>query len=139
MEFLVDTKDLDILAKDLRAYNLKAKRNVNKVMTNYVRKTRDRVRYHASRRPGPNYVTGRYANSIRAARGRGADMYRIIVWSDHPASHRLEYGFVGADSLGRMYSQPPYPHFRPAIAELAPALQKDLGDAIQKAWFVSGF
>lgn len=27
---------------------------------------------------------------------------------------RLEYGFVGADSLGRSFSQPPYPHWRPA-------------------------
>lgn len=137
-DFVIDTSDLGVLAKDLKAYNLRTKRNVNKTMNGYVDKLRDEVRRRASGRPGPRSITGRYANSIKARRGKGIDSYSILVWSDHPASLRLEYGFVGVDSLGRMYSQPPYPHFRPAIAHIEPRLRKALADQLEKAWFSSG-
>jgi hypothetical protein len=39
----------------------------------------------------------------------------ILVESDHPAAHRLEYGFSGRDAMGRVYNQPPRPHVRPAV------------------------
>lgn len=74
------------------------------------------VKVHASGRPGPNVVTGAYRDSIDLdfrVDGLGA---MATVFSDHPASHRLELGFVGADSLGRVYNQPPFPHFAPAAA-----------------------
>jgi hypothetical protein len=28
---------------------------------------------------------------------------------------RLEFGFTGVDSLGRHYTQPPFPHVQPAL------------------------
>lgn len=31
-----------------------------------------------------------------------------------PYARRLEFGFIGVDSLGRHYHQPPYPYMRPA-------------------------
>lgn len=34
---------------------------------------------------------------------------------DPPYARRIEYGFVGADSLGRVYNQPPQPYMRPAF------------------------
>jgi hypothetical protein len=50
--------------------------------------------------------TGHYATTIEAdATGFG---------SDAPQAHRLEVGFHGADSLGRVYNQGPRPHFGPA-------------------------
>lgn len=139
IDFSADTAELAILANDLRAYNIRTKRQINRTMDKYVGKTADTVRKYANGRPGPNRITGRYANSIKAMRGSGPEMYKIVVWSDHPASHRLEYGFVGIDSMGRIYHQPPYPHFRPAIAEISPRLVKDLRDTILRAWFVRGF
>lgn len=39
------------------------------------------------------------------------------VFTKHPAARRLEYGFAGVDSLGRLYNQPARPHVRPAIAD----------------------
>lgn len=47
--------------------------------------------------------TGAYVNTI------GVDGNE--VYSDHPAANRLENGFVGRDALGRMYNQPPRPHW----------------------------
>jgi hypothetical protein len=44
---------------------------------------------------------------------------RAIIHSSAPEAHRLEYGFVGIDSLGRSVHQPPRPHFRPALARFA--------------------
>ena len=41
----------------------------------------------------------------------------VIVGNDQPQGPRLEYGFVGADSLGRVYNQAARPHIRPALDE----------------------
>jgi len=41
----------------------------------------------------------------------------VIVGNDQPQGPRLEYGFVGADKLGRVYNQAPRPHIRPALDE----------------------
>ncbi|MFI9365254.1 hypothetical protein ACIG5E_30015 [Kitasatospora sp. NPDC053057] len=32
----------------------------------------------------------------------------------------MEYGFVGPDSLGRVYHQPPFPHVGPAVQRIEP-------------------
>jgi hypothetical protein len=41
----------------------------------------------------------------------------VIVGNDQPQGPRLEFGFVGADSLGRIYNQAARPHIRPALDE----------------------
>jgi hypothetical protein len=46
--------------------------------------------------------------------------YTVVVASDDAYARRLEFGFVGVDSLGRNYAQPPQPHFRPAMQEVGP-------------------
>lgn len=46
-----------------------------------------------------------------------------------PYSHRLEYGFVGTDSLGRKYHQAAQPYMRPAFE----ARQQDARAAIKDA------
>lgn len=43
------------------------------------------------------------------------DAITAVVGSNLPYGKRLEYGFVGADSLGRVYNQPAQPHFRPTM------------------------
>ena len=48
------------------------------------------------------------ADQNRATAGVGPD-------ASVPYAARLEFGFVGVDSLGRHYNQPPYPYMRPAF------------------------
>jgi hypothetical protein len=85
---------------------------------------------NASGRPGPNIVTGQYVSKF------------IIVQRDHgfaitnpsPQTARLEYGFSGRDSMGRVYAQPPFPHMRPALNSVKASYRVDLGKAAIKAW-----
>ena len=52
----------------------------------------------------------------------------VIVGNDQPQGPRLEFGFVGADKLGRVYNQAARPHIRPALDEnRKPALQEFRG------------
>lgn len=80
--------------------------------------------------------TGAYARSIRSEVKRGVTGSTIAVFTEHPAAHRLEYGFVGADSLGRVYAQEPRPHWRPAIAaaekRLPKTFRKMVRDSVRK-------
>src|SRR5581483_8963637 len=41
--------------------------------------------------------------------------YEIEVGSDAPHAHRRDKGFDGADSLGRVYHDPPYLYFSDAV------------------------
>ena len=58
----------------------------------------------------------------------------IGIGSDMPYARRIEYGFVGTDSLGRTYHQSAQPYMRPAldehggeaVAEITKALQERL-------------
>ncbi|MBO4254192.1 hypothetical protein [Streptomyces griseorubiginosus] len=57
----------------------------------------------------------------------GLQRRRAVVFTDAPQSHRLEYGgFLGVDSLGRQYRQPPYPHIEPAFRQTEPAFLQAL-------------
>ncbi len=52
-----------------------------------------------------------FANPSGALSGsitRSESPYEIIITSDAPHAHRRNDGFVGADSLGRVYNDPPY-------------------------------
>lgn len=66
--------------------------------------------------PATPVDTGQYRASIRAdnpvVEGGGPVSY---VGSPMPQTLRLEYGFIGTDSLGRVYHQPPRPHWRPTF------------------------
>lgn len=81
---------------------------------------RTRVMRRASRRPGPNVVTGDYRRTIgvRFTNNRGEHVAE--VGTNAPQGRRLEFGFHGVDAIGRHYNQPPYPHFGPAMDETRP-------------------
>jgi hypothetical protein len=71
---------------------------------------------NASGRPGPNAPTGDYRGSWRVEPVRdGVDEVSRGVGTDRPQARRLEYGYVGPDSLGRTFDQQPYPHHGPAV------------------------
>lgn len=71
--------------------------------------------------------TGAYANSITAQ----ANGLSIEAGSPLPYSDRLEYGFIGVDSLGRHYHQSPQPHFRPALEEFKEVYALRIAELIQ--------
>ncbi|MFI9157496.1 hypothetical protein [Kitasatospora aureofaciens] len=78
------------------------------------------VKAAASGRPGPNVQTGEYRRSWTTevhATGTGVE---AVVGTGRPQGPRLEYGFVGPDSLGRVYHQPPFPHVGPAVQRIEP-------------------
>jgi len=89
------------------------------------------VKQHASGRPGPNVVTGHYVGAFYI---KETGTMSSVVTNDSPQTARLEYGFTGVDSLGRNYHQPPFPHFRPALAEIRPEYIKGIPIVVARAW-----
>ena len=84
--------------------------------------------------PGPNVATGDYRRSWHTATGYdSAGNPQALVSTQAPQAARLEYGFVGADALGRAYTQAPYPHVRPAVEQYEPVLAQQVRDAVAAA------
>ncbi|MFE7780621.1 HK97 gp10 family phage protein [Streptomyces nigrescens] len=91
---------------------------------------RVRIQRNASGRPGPNVITGQYRASWDVRMRTGGGEVTAEVFSDAPQSRRLEYGFVGVDSIGRHYRQPPFPHVEPAFRQTEPAFIQALADGV---------
>lgn len=89
---------------------------------------------NASGRPGPNAPTGDYRGSWEP-RPVHADA-TSTSWSagtDRAQARRLEYGYVGTDSLGRHYDQPPYEHHGPAVDVIEPAFEAAMSQVAARA------
>ncbi|MFJ2780288.1 HK97 gp10 family phage protein [Kitasatospora sp. NPDC087315] len=88
---------------------------------------RQQIRAHASGRPGPNAITGRYRESwtVEVAPGTGG-FAEATIGTAEPYGRRLEFGFVGVDSLGRHYNQPPFPHVAPAMSAFGQQVDEQL-------------
>ena len=88
------------------------------------------VRAYASGPPGPQVITGEYRNSIKlnVRHLPGEDVAE--VWTDAPQARRLEFGFVGEDSLGRYYNQRPRPHWEPPLLGTAKEMHEALGSTL---------
>lgn len=89
-----------------------------------------RIRGNASGRPGPNVITGAYRNSWQANTRRIPYGAICTLGTDAPQGRRLEWGFVGADSIGRVYNQPPFPHVQPALPFIEATLMAQMRIAI---------
>lgn len=92
-----------------------------RVVRHYGMLLQTRVKGNASGRPGPNAPTGDYRRSIALRVYGSGNMEIAEVGTNSAQGRRLELGFVGTDSLGRHYNQPPYPHFGPAVETIEPA------------------
>ncbi len=77
----------------------------------------ERMQTAASGRPGPNIQSGNLYGSFQVDHTLGdVDGWgAATVYTDVIYARRLEFGFYGADSLGRVYNQPPYPFFGRAV------------------------
>lgn len=88
----------------------------------------------ASGRPGPNVITGRYRASWQAQVRPRRNGATAVVGTFAPQGRRLELGFYGADSLGRVYAQPPFPHVAPALALIQPRFAERIATAAMGAF-----
>ena len=115
------------VAVDLAVLGLMAREKAHGVVVTYGAKLQAGVKRHASEprttpRPGPGgprLMTGDYNRSISRLTVRTATESPNYVGTNKPQGARLEFGFVGSDSKGRSYNQKPYPHFGPALDEIA--------------------
>lgn len=125
----VERDGLHNLAAELRAIGPYVQRHGPPVVRAQAKKLQQAVKAHAQGRPGPRRVTGKYVESIKVRSGIGGGVYtsragripmgfEAEVYTNEPYARRLEFGFVGVDSAGRHYNQPPYPHWGPAVAEV---------------------
>lgn len=85
------------------------------------------IQARASGRPGPRAITGAYRRSWTK---QMAGKTTCIVGTNAPQARRLEYGFHGADRIGRVYNQPPYPHVEPALAKFGPLFVAGIEDVL---------
>ena len=90
---------------------------------------------NASGRPGPNAPTGDYRGSWRVEEVDEADPTAVSrsAGTDRVQANRLEYGFVGTDSAGRTYDQPPYPHMGPAADVIEPLFEAAMWKVVDQA------
>jgi hypothetical protein len=91
------------------------------------------VRGKARGRPGPRAVTGDYNRSIVGESQIEGTHARGMIGTNAAQGRRLEFGFVGPDALGRVYNQPPFPHFGPSVPEISTLAVEALGGAIKAA------
>lgn len=134
IEIQVNSKDVGRVLRKSRRFRRKHKQEIEQLTLSIARTFRATVIRKASGRPGPNIVTGDYVSRFRIVESREGGEYTASVVNDHPAGPRLELGYVGRDSLGRNYSQPPYPHWRPAAEEVGPQFSRRGRDSIRKWW-----
>ncbi|MFC7219663.1 hypothetical protein ACFQLX_16045 [Streptomyces polyrhachis] len=97
------------------------------VVRHYAMLLETRVKAQASGRPGPNAPTGDYRRSWTHEVSVAGGVVSGVVGMSRPQARWLEYGFVGPDSLGRVYHQSPYPHVGPAVEAVRPLFVAALG------------
>lgn len=89
-----------------------------------------RIKANASGRPGPRAKTGDYRRSWTTTLTLGTGGASATVGTNKPQARRLEYGFVGADRIGRVYDQPPFPHVGPAFDQTAPEFEQAMAQLL---------
>lgn len=101
-----------------------AQRKADQITRHHTMLLETKIKANASGRPGPRVITGNYRRSWTSTFAGGVG----TVGTNAPQARRLEYGFVGPDSLGRMFNQPPYPHVGPAVTVIEPMFFRAIGD-----------
>lgn len=119
------------IALDLNAKAQKLPANVGKVVRVHALLLQTEITAHASGRPGPRHISGDYKRSWSTRFLGGITTIAAEVGTNAPQARRLEYGFVGTDSLGRHYNQPPYPHVRPSIRIIEPKFYAAMGRVVK--------
>jgi hypothetical protein len=72
-------------------------------------------KYSNDVKEGAPYKTGTLRRSVHVEMQMVDDQPVALVGTDVVYARRQEYGFIGADSLGRIYHQIAHPYFRPPL------------------------
>jgi len=138
--FSIDISQVELTRKQFDQFKVNMAKGIKEITRQYADVLKDRVVHNASGAPGPEIVTGEYVNSIhveegsQSSFGTGLGYGDATVSTNSPYAARLEYGFVGADSLGRIYDQPPFPHWQPAVDVTEPEYLQALQNAVPVWW-----
>lgn len=119
------------VARDLVALFTTTEQQIHEATKKWGAELQAEVQRKASGRPGPNAPTGDYRRSINRRTEKRADGSAVEVGTNKPQGRRLEFGFVGTDSLGRSYDQPAYPHFGPALDAIAPKYEATIAAIVK--------
>ncbi|MGV9272335.1 HK97 gp10 family phage protein [Streptomyces griseosporeus] len=123
-------RDSIALAAALARMGSAARARTRTITRHHAMLLRVRIQRNASGRPGPNVITGQYRASWDVRMRYGGGEVTAEVFSDAPQARRLEYGFVGVDSLGRHYRQSPFPHVEPAFRRTEPGFIQALAEGV---------
>lgn len=121
-----DTSEVDRLARDLATAGVMAGVRAGNLVRHHGTRLQAQVKANAAGRPGPRIQIGDYNRSIGLQIGLEGGSPIARVGTNRPQGMRLEKGFVGEDSLGRTYNQPPYPHFGPAVDRIGLEFEVDV-------------
>jgi Bacteriophage HK97-gp10, putative tail-component len=120
--------DLKKFNKRLKSYSERVPQDVSMA----VEKSSEELLANIQNRLSGGRMDG--APGLRTGEYRASWKYNAAthtVYTEHPASYRLEYGFVGVDSLGRHYADPPRPHVRPAVRDTETGLANRIKRALR--------
>jgi hypothetical protein len=130
--FEFDPAQVNELARDLGKASAAAGARAMKIVRHHGMRLHAKVKANAQGRPGPRVQSGDYNRSIGLIVGIDGGSPIARVGTNRPQGRRLEKGFVGTDSLGRTYHQPPYPHFEPAVDAIGLEFERDVLDEMVK-------
>lgn len=134
---VTDNGTIDTAVGQVKSFVRKVDKGTQRSMVDHAIQLRDEVRKNAQGAPGPRRITSGYWNSIKMVENTSgfiSHTFTTSVISEHPAGPRLEKGYVGVDSLGRHYNQPPFPHWAPAIAKVGPEWLQEEHDKLPEWW-----
>lgn len=120
------------VAAEFEHMGLTARVKARGVVESYGQRMETRVKAKASGRPGPNAPTGDYRRHIAHHTVFEGPEVAGYCGTNKPQGRRLELGFVGPDSEGRVFPFRPYPHFGPAWDEIMPTFPDDVADAVMR-------
>lgn len=104
---------------------------VNAAMRDAISSAGDRIALDARARAPMR--TGRLRDSIEKRTVNTATRARGFVGSDVEYAKRVERGFAGRDSLGRLYDTPAHPYLRPALDQNRQAFADELKQRVREA------
>lgn len=117
MDFTITAPTAFIIAHEWQAKVITIEAAGDRIVGHHGQLLLTQIQSHASGRPGPNAPTGDYRRSWSIDTPHNGSRE---VGTNRPQGPRLENGFVGPDSLGRVYNQPPFPHVEPALGIIEP-------------------
>ena len=121
--FNIDVNGAHEVARHFSGMSHAAAIRVPAIIRHFGQLYQTKVRAGASGRPGPRAITGDYRRSITLEMSTMGGDVAAIIGTVAPQARRLEYGYVGPDSLGRTFSQPPRPHWGPPLGPITEAME----------------